>query len=90
MRGTAVTQLRGDDHRLAEYFRDEILSELSDSQTEFAVRTSVLTELSGGLCDSVLDSRGSGVVLRELERRESSAAPRRSSSRAVSLARPGP
>ncbi|HEY2655155.1 MAG TPA: LuxR C-terminal-related transcriptional regulator [Solirubrobacteraceae bacterium] len=67
--GTALTKLRGDDHRLAEYFRDEILSELSVSQTEFAVRTSVLSELSGGLCDSVLDSRGSGVVLRELERR---------------------
>ncbi len=65
---TAVKQLRGDDHRLAEYFRDDILSDLSASQTEFAVRTSVLTELSGGLCDSVLGSRGSGVLLREMQR----------------------
>jgi LuxR family maltose regulon positive regulatory protein len=63
----AAEHLRGDDHRLAEYFRDEVLSGLSDHQTEFAVRTSVLTELSGGLCDTVLDSRGSGIVLRELE-----------------------
>ncbi len=65
---TAVKQLRGDDHRLAEYFRDDILSDLSDTQTEFAVRTSVLSELSGGLCDAVLGSRGSGVVLRDMER----------------------
>jgi LuxR family maltose regulon positive regulatory protein len=65
---TAVKHLRGDDHRLAQYFEDEVLSGLSDAQTEFAVRTSVLDELSGALCDSVLNRRGSGVVLRELER----------------------
>jgi len=65
--GAAVTHLRGDDHRLAQYFQDEVLSDLSDSQAEFAIRTSVLTELSGALCDSVLDSSSSGVVLRELE-----------------------
>lgn len=65
---TAVKRLRGDDHRLAEYFRDDILSDLSESQAEFAVRTSVLSELSAGLCDSVLGCRGSGVVLREMER----------------------
>jgi LuxR family transcriptional regulator, maltose regulon positive regulatory protein len=63
----AARHLRGDDYRLAQYFQDEFLSGLSDSQAEFAVRTSVLTELSGALCDSVLDSRGSGVLLRELE-----------------------
>ena len=65
--GVAVNHLRGDDHCLAQYFRDEVLSGLSDSQAEFAIRTSVLTELSGALCDAVLDSSGSGVVLRELE-----------------------
>ncbi len=63
---SAVKRLRGDDHRLAQYFRDEVLSELSPSQVEFAVRTSVLDELSGPVCDSVLDCRGSGAALREL------------------------
>ena len=64
---TAVQHVRGDDHHLAQYFRDEVLSGLSHSQTEFAVRTSVLGELSGGVCDSVLNARGSGAVLSELE-----------------------
>lgn len=64
---SAVTQLRGDDHHLAEYFRDEILSRLSDDLVEFAVRTSVLDELSGPLCDAVLSQEGSGLVLTELE-----------------------
>ena len=63
----AVKVVRGDEHRLAQYFRDEFLSGLSTGQREFAVRTSVLTELSGALCDSVLQRQGSGAVLRELE-----------------------
>jgi len=59
----AVGGLRGDDHRLAEYFRDEILSALPAEMTEFAVRTSVLDELSGPVCDAVLERRGSALML---------------------------
>ena len=65
----AVSDLRGDDHRLAEYFRDEVLSGLSPSLMDFAIRTSVLDELSGPLCDAVLDRQRSGRTLTELERR---------------------
>jgi LuxR family maltose regulon positive regulatory protein len=65
----AVDELRGDDHRLAEYFRDEVLSGLSPKLRDFAIRTSVLDELSGALCDAVLDRQGSGRTLTELERR---------------------
>ena len=65
----AVSELRGDDHRLAEYFRDEVLSGLSPSLMEFAIRTSVLDELSGPLCDAVLDRQRSSRTLTELERR---------------------
>jgi LuxR family transcriptional regulator, maltose regulon positive regulatory protein len=64
---SAVNHLRGDDHRLAEYFRDDVLSALSPGQLQFAVRTSVLDELSGPLCDTVLDQSGSGLMLRDLE-----------------------
>ncbi len=64
----ALDRLRGDDHRLAEYFRDEVLSGLSPDLLEFAVRTSVLEELSGPLCDAVLDRPGSALALSELER----------------------
>lgn len=63
----AVNRLRGDDHRLAEYFRDEVLSVLPPDLTEFAVCTSVLEELSGPLCDAVLDRQGSALLLRRLE-----------------------
>jgi LuxR family maltose regulon positive regulatory protein len=62
----ALGRLRGDDHHLAEYFRDEVLSGLPPDLTEFAVRTSVLDELSGPLCDAVLDGHRSAVTLRRL------------------------
>jgi LuxR family transcriptional regulator, maltose regulon positive regulatory protein len=64
----ALGRLRGDDHRLAEYFRDEILSAFSPDLAEFAVRTSVLEELSGPVCDAVLDHCGSALTLTELAR----------------------
>jgi len=64
----ALGRLRGDDHQLAEYFRDEVLSALPSDLTEFAVRTSVLDELSGPVCDAVLESRGSALMLKRLEK----------------------
>lgn len=64
----ALSRVRGDDHRLAEYFRDEVLSVLSPDLLDFAVRTSVLEELSGPLCDAVLEGTGSAVTLARLER----------------------
>ena len=64
----ALDRLRGDDHQLAEYFRDEVLSVLSPDLLEFAVRTSVLEELSGPLCNAVLDRPGSALTLTQLER----------------------
>jgi LuxR family maltose regulon positive regulatory protein len=64
----ALQLLRGDHHLFGEYFRDEVLSALSDELREFALRTSVLDELSGPLCDEVLRRRGSGLTLRALER----------------------
>ena len=63
----ALSRVRGDDHHLAEYFRDEVLSVLPPELTEFAVRTSVLDELSGPLCDAVLQTRGSALTLSRLE-----------------------
>lgn len=63
----AASALRGDDHRLAEYFRDEVLSGLSADLTDFAVGTSVLDDLAGPVCDAVLDREGSALILTELE-----------------------
>jgi LuxR family transcriptional regulator, maltose regulon positive regulatory protein len=64
----ALGRVRGDDHHLAEYFRDEVLSVLPADLTEFAVRTSVLEELSGPVCDALLETRGSALTLGRLEK----------------------
>jgi LuxR family transcriptional regulator, maltose regulon positive regulatory protein len=64
----ALSRLRGDDHRLAEYFRDEVLATLPPDLTDFAIRTSVLEELSGPVCDAVLERQGSARMLARLER----------------------
>ncbi|MBV8948313.1 MAG: hypothetical protein JOZ95_23005 [Solirubrobacterales bacterium] len=63
----AVAQVRGDDYVLGEYLRDEALPGLSPALREFAVRTSVLDELSGQVCDAVLQREGSALTLAELE-----------------------
>jgi LuxR family maltose regulon positive regulatory protein len=64
----ALSRVRGDDHHLAEYFRDEVLSVLPSDLSEFAVRTSVLDELTGPACDAVLCVGGSALMLSRLER----------------------
>ena len=63
----AVAHVRGDDHHLAEYFRDEVLPALSPELRRFAVSTSMLDELTGPVCDAVLEGEGSAVTLTELE-----------------------
>ena len=65
---SAVARFGGGDRLLADYMRDELLGPLDDEQLSFLEQTSVLDELSGPLCDAVLDRRGSGTVLRDLSR----------------------
>ena len=62
----AVARVRGDDYPLAEYFRDEVMPSLSPALREFAMRTSVLDELSGPVCDAVLGGEGSALTLTQL------------------------
>jgi LuxR family maltose regulon positive regulatory protein len=64
----AVARFGGDDRLMADYVREELLGALEADQLTFLQRTSVLDTLSGPLCDAVLESRGSGVVLRDLSR----------------------
>ena len=59
--------IRGDDSIIADYVGAEVLANLSDETVTFLTRTSVLDELSGSLCDAVLDSSGSRAVLESLE-----------------------
>jgi LuxR family maltose regulon positive regulatory protein len=60
-------EFTGDDRLLADYIRAEFLDRLPADRLQFLVRSSVLDELSGPLCDAVLQQAGSANVLEEVE-----------------------
>ena len=62
----AVTAFRGSAQAVAEYLRDEILSTTSPEVEDFLLRTSVLDEMTGSLCDALLRRTGSASLLAEL------------------------
>jgi LuxR family maltose regulon positive regulatory protein len=60
--------LPGEEDRLVgDYLEFELLSGLPERDLSFLTRTAVLDRLSGPLCDSVLESSGSGAVLGHLQ-----------------------
>lgn len=65
---TAVARFAGDDRLVSDYLRDELLAHLPAAHLEFLTRVSPLETLSGPLCDAVLGTHGSGVMLRDLAR----------------------
>ena len=62
----AAVAFRGNDHRIAEYLRDEVFAGWSASMVNFAIRSSILEELSGPVCDGVLGQKRSAMQLAEL------------------------
>jgi LuxR family maltose regulon positive regulatory protein len=58
----------GNDYFLAEFLREEVLDGVPDDLRDFALRTSILDELSGPLCDAALATSGSGPALVRLAR----------------------
>ena len=64
----AVSRLTGDDPLIGDYFRDELLSRESPDAVRFLMRTAVLGEMSGALCDYVLGGSGSAIRLAEAAR----------------------
>ena len=58
----------GDDRLVVDYLRDEFIAHLDQEEARFLTRTSILNELSGDLCDAVLQSEGSASTLRDLAR----------------------
>jgi LuxR family transcriptional regulator, maltose regulon positive regulatory protein len=58
----------GDDRLVDDYLRTELLARLSPSQARFLMRTAILDQMSGPLCDAVLGGKGSARMLEELER----------------------
>ena len=61
-----VGAIEGDHHLVAEYLHDQIMSTLPKELRAFLTRTSVLHELSGPLCDYVLQQSGSAAILEHL------------------------
>lgn len=64
---TSPLDVRGDDRYIADYLRDEVLGEIGEARWEFLVKASVLSRMSGPLCDYVLDRMGSARELEEME-----------------------
>ena len=63
-----VETFTGEDRLVADYFRFELLSRLPEAEARFLMHTSVLDRMCGGLCDAVLQTRGSASILESLER----------------------
>jgi LuxR family maltose regulon positive regulatory protein len=63
---SGTESITGDDLFVSEYFRLELLSRLPTADAHFLTHTSVLERMSGGLCDSVLQTTGSTEALETL------------------------
>jgi LuxR family maltose regulon positive regulatory protein len=64
----AVARFGGDDRFVADYLRQTLLTGMAPAQVDLLTRGALLGELSGPLCDDVLERRGCGALLRALAR----------------------
>ena len=64
----SVAEFGGDDRFVSDYFREELLARTSPARLRFLMRSSLLEDISGQICDEVLERSGSGRILRELAR----------------------
>lgn len=64
----AVSKLTGSDRFISDYFREELLADVSPAELDFLTRSSVLGQMCGPLCDACLERTGSAEVLESLER----------------------
>lgn len=60
--------VHGNDFFLSDYLRQELLGSVSADTMSFLTRSSILSRLSGPLCDFVLEINESGDILAQLER----------------------
>ncbi|HEY6794370.1 MAG TPA: LuxR C-terminal-related transcriptional regulator [Kineosporiaceae bacterium] len=65
-RDRSMPEISGDDRYIVDYFRDEVLARQSAVAARFLLRTSPLNELSGALCDAVLETTGSAAWLSQI------------------------
>jgi LuxR family transcriptional regulator, maltose regulon positive regulatory protein len=63
-----IQSFRGSNHYIVGLLGEEVLAYLSDDVRQFLLRTSVLSRLTGPLCDAVTGRQDSANLLRELAR----------------------
>ena len=63
-----IATFAGEQRSLQEYFVSEVLNAQSEHLQHFLLRTSVLSRLTGALCDTVVDREDSARLLEEIER----------------------
>jgi LuxR family maltose regulon positive regulatory protein len=59
---------KGSDRAVADYLRTQVLATLPEDHRSFLIRTSILDELDGPLCDALLQRDNSALVLADLHR----------------------
>jgi LuxR family maltose regulon positive regulatory protein len=59
----------GSDRAVSDYLRTQVIDALTEDQRHFLVRSSILEELDGSVCDAVLERTDSASVLADLHRR---------------------
>lgn len=71
----SAAAVSGDDAVVAEYLRSELLDRQRPETALFLTRTSVLDEMSGSLCDAVLEQTGSAETLETISHQNLLVAP---------------
>jgi LuxR family transcriptional regulator, maltose regulon positive regulatory protein len=66
--GTAAVSFGGAERLVSEYMESEFLERISQRDRVFLTRTAVLEQMSGPLCEAVLDQPGSAATLADLAR----------------------
>jgi LuxR family maltose regulon positive regulatory protein len=63
-----ILRFAGDDRHIVDYLGEEVLADLDPGMRQLLLRTSILEQVSGALCDTVADSTGSARTLEALAR----------------------
>lgn len=67
-RSAGIPAVHGSDRFITDYLSSEVLASLDPDRRNFMMRSSILEELTGPLCDAVLQRDDSAVVLDDLHR----------------------
>jgi LuxR family maltose regulon positive regulatory protein len=66
--GSFIAGFAGDDRYVVDYLIEEVLQRQPEPVRTFLVRTCLLDQLTGGLCDAVTGERGGKAILERLDR----------------------